>query len=66
MTRYADDMVILCTSAQEAEQALKIVRQWMQQAKSAATPRKDMSSQSASNRKLLRFPRLSVQANPTK
>jgi RNA-directed DNA polymerase len=29
MTRYADDMVILCASAHEAEAALKTVREWM-------------------------------------
>jgi RNA-directed DNA polymerase len=29
MTRYADDMVILCQSAAEAEQALACVKEWM-------------------------------------
>ncbi len=29
MTRYADDMVILCKSAAEAEQALSCVKEWM-------------------------------------
>ena len=29
MTRYADDMVILCKSAKEAERALETVRKWM-------------------------------------
>ena len=32
MTRYADDMVILCTSAQEAQRALERVSQWMEKA----------------------------------
>lgn len=32
MIRYADDFVILCASAQEAQNALEMVRQWMGQA----------------------------------
>lgn len=28
MTRYADDMVILCRSAEEATQALETVKAW--------------------------------------
>lgn len=32
MTRYADDMVILCRSADEAEHALEAVRVWMKEA----------------------------------
>ena len=32
MTRYADDMVILCKSENEAKQALETVRAWMQEA----------------------------------
>ncbi|MCI0651282.1 MAG: group II intron reverse transcriptase/maturase [Planctomycetes bacterium] len=32
MVRYADDFVILCRSAQEAEQALEAVRRWMGEA----------------------------------
>jgi len=30
MTRYADDMVILCRSTEEAEEALGVVREWME------------------------------------
>jgi len=29
MVRYADDLVVLCTSAKEADQALKLLREWM-------------------------------------
>ena len=32
MIRYADDFVILCESREEAEAALKAVRQWMEKA----------------------------------
>ena len=32
MVRYADDFIILCASAQEAQTALETVRQWMEQA----------------------------------
>ena len=32
MVRYADDFVILCSSRQEAEEALEQVRQWMEKA----------------------------------
>ena len=32
MVRYADDFVILCTSQQEAEEALAEVQRWMEQA----------------------------------
>ena len=32
MTRYADDMVILCASESEAKQALETVRSWMKEA----------------------------------
>jgi len=40
MTRYADDMVILCKSAEEAEQALRCVREWMGQANLRLHPEK--------------------------
>ena len=30
MIRYADDLVVLCCSAQEAQQALKQLQEWMQ------------------------------------
>lgn len=32
LTRYADDMVVLCRSEQEAEKALAVIRRWMEQA----------------------------------
>ena len=32
MIRYADDFIILCASAEEAQSALAMVRQWMEQA----------------------------------
>lgn len=40
MTRYADDMVILCQSAQEAQRALGCVREWMDQVKLTLHPEK--------------------------
>jgi len=40
MTRYADDMVILCRSADEAECALETVQVWMQQAHLKLHPEK--------------------------
>ena len=40
LTRYADDMVILCRSAAEAERALSRVREWMEQAKLTLHPEK--------------------------
>lgn len=40
MTRYADDMVILCKSAEEAERALSRVREWMGQANLRLHPEK--------------------------
>lgn len=40
MTRYADDMVILCGSVQEAESALRMVSGWMQQVKLTLHPEK--------------------------
>ena len=40
MTRYADDMVILCQSAAEAEIALQRVRHWMEQVKLTLHPEK--------------------------
>lgn len=40
MTRYADDMVILCRSADEAERALGTVQEWMQQAHLRLHPKK--------------------------
>ncbi len=38
--RYADDMVILCRDAAEAEQALGLVRQWMEGARLTLHPEK--------------------------
>src|SRR5437763_3323906 len=32
MIRYADDFIILCASAEQAQAALATVRQWMEQA----------------------------------
>lgn len=40
MTRYADDMVILCKSAAQAEHALETVREWMKQANLQLHPEK--------------------------
>jgi len=40
MTRYADDMVILCQSAGEAERALELVRAWMNDAGLVLHPEK--------------------------
>lgn len=40
MTRYADDMVILCKSAEEATQALDTVKAWMEQARLKLHPEK--------------------------
>jgi len=40
MTRYADDMVILCKSAHEAEEALQNVSKWMTEASLSLHPQK--------------------------
>jgi RNA-directed DNA polymerase len=40
MTRYADDMVVLCKSAEEASRALVRVREWMEQVKLTLHPEK--------------------------
>ena len=40
MTRYADDMVILCKSADEAAEALETVQGWMEQARLKLHPEK--------------------------
>ena len=40
MTRYADDMVVLCKSAEEASRALKRVREWMEQVQLTLHPEK--------------------------
>lgn len=40
MTRYADDMVILCRSASEAARALEVVRAWIRQAHLTLHPQK--------------------------
>lgn len=40
MVRYADDFVVLCRTAQEAEQALKQVQDWTQQAGLTLHPEK--------------------------
>lgn len=40
MTRYADDMVVLCRSASEAASALDVVRAWMRQARLKLHPEK--------------------------
>lgn len=40
MTRYADDMVILCRSGEEAAQALERVKVWMEQARLKLHPEK--------------------------
>jgi RNA-directed DNA polymerase len=40
MTRYADDMVVLCKSAEEASRALTRVREWMEQVKLTLHPEK--------------------------
>jgi len=40
MVRYADDFVILCRSAQEAQEALKIVRLWADEAHLTLHPEK--------------------------
>lgn len=40
MTRYADDMVILCDNAEEAQSALELVRAWMHGAKLTLHPEK--------------------------
>ncbi|MCC5836093.1 MAG: group II intron reverse transcriptase/maturase [Opitutales bacterium] len=52
VTRYADDMVILCGSAEEAELALDRVRNWMTQAQLSLHPEKtrivDMNQKRAS------------------
>lgn len=52
MTRYADDMVILCRSAEQAQQALEVVREWMEASELTLHPQKtrvvDMSETNAS------------------
>ena len=40
MTRYADDMVILCPSAEKAQQALETVRRWMESVHLSLHPEK--------------------------
>lgn len=40
MTRYADDMVVLCQSSAEASRALSRVREWMDQVKLTLHPEK--------------------------
>jgi len=40
LTRYADDMVVLCQSAEEASRALSRVREWMEQVKLTLHPEK--------------------------
>lgn len=40
MTRYADDMVILCPSAEKAQQALETVRGWMESVHLSLHPEK--------------------------
>jgi RNA-directed DNA polymerase len=40
LTRYADDMVVLCQSADEANRALTHVREWMEQVKLTLHPEK--------------------------
>src|SRR5690606_12262217 len=40
MTRYADDMVILCQNAQEADRALALVKAWMEDAGLTLHPEK--------------------------
>ena len=40
MTRYADDMVVLCKTAEEADRALETVREWMRQASLRLHPEK--------------------------
>lgn len=40
MTRYADDMVVLCKSPEEAERALEKVRNWMEEVKLTLHPEK--------------------------
>jgi RNA-directed DNA polymerase len=39
-TRYADDMVILCRTAVEADAALSLIRQWMEGARLTLHPKK--------------------------
>jgi RNA-directed DNA polymerase len=40
MVRYADDFVVLCRSQAEAEQALALIRSWMEQAELTLHPEK--------------------------
>jgi RNA-directed DNA polymerase len=40
MVRYADDFVVLCRSRQEAEAALKVIRQWVDEAGLTLHPEK--------------------------
>ena len=40
MVRYADDFVVLCGSREEAEQALALIREWMQENKLEIHPEK--------------------------
>jgi RNA-directed DNA polymerase len=51
MTRYADDMVMLCRTAEEAEAALRSVRAWMEEVELTLHPEKtrivDMSKPEA-------------------
>jgi RNA-directed DNA polymerase len=61
--RYADDMVILCRSAAEAEQALGLVRQWMEGARLTLQPRKDPHRRHGAARSVVRLSWIPVQAD---
>ena len=64
MVRYADDFVVLCRTAEDAEQALVIVRRWTEAAGLRLHPPENPPGGSAAPRRL-RLPRLSLRTRPS-
>lgn len=65
MVRYADDMVVLCRSQEEAGAALEKLGEWMAEAGLTLHPEKKPHGGHGPCRQSFRLPRLSVQTKPT-
>ena len=57
LTRYADDMVIVCKTKKDADQAYKLLRAIMERLELTLHPEKTQGSRAVDRRRGIRFPR---------
>jgi hypothetical protein len=64
LVRYADDMVVLCRSREDAQKALAAITEWMAEAGHALHPEKIRFVEYDDSGELFRLPGLPVQEKP--